>query len=246
MSSTLLTSILAKVENEVHQRLCSTAASAAPGPSTSVAPFTSLSLLTSEDWSGVRCSLGKDHNPPPTISSTTDDVKSTWRSHQPTFAVELLQYVQLRCAELPMRLQIEALQTRRYEHLLRQHTRELVALSEYMTLIGCNPPTLAPMPRGVSESTQDLAQLPDDLRALLAEEEIVPRLERCKARIRELETMIRQDAEAKLRCCQRMVLLSEFVHALVRHATAQVRMYNEETKSNDPAAVVTTKRRRTE
>ncbi|CAM45682.1 conserved hypothetical protein [Leishmania braziliensis MHOM/BR/75/M2904] len=222
MSSALIANILAKVEVEVRQRLRSTAASTTPGPSPAAAPLTSLSLLTSEDWSAVRCSLRADPTFPPSAAGATNKVEGTSASLQPVVASELLRYVQMRCAELPMRLQIEALQARRYEHLLRQHTRELVTLSEYMALVSRTPPTLAAVPRGVSEPTPNVAQLPVDVRALLAEEEMGPRLERCRVRIRELETMARQDAEAKVRCCQRMVLLSEFVRALVRHVTADV------------------------
>ncbi|CAJ1987234.1 hypothetical protein conserved [Leishmania donovani] len=243
MRSALITSILEKVENEVRQRLHDAAALTSPGPSSAVAPPTLLSLLTPEDWSAVRRSLREDATLPPIAASATDEVESTSASFQPAAASELLQYVQMRCAELPMRLQIEALLTRRYEHLLRQHTRELVTLSEHMALISRTPPTLAPAPRGFSEPAPNLAQLPVDVRALLAEEEMGPRLERCQARICELEAMARQDAEAKVRCCQRMVLLSEFVQALVRHAMAHVLKGEEEPKSN---AAVATKRPRTE
>ncbi|CAG9571141.1 conserved hypothetical protein [Leishmania major strain Friedlin] len=236
MRSALITSILEKVENEVRQRLRNAAALASPGPSSAADPPTSLSLLTPEDWSAVRRSLREDATLPPIAAGATGEVESTSASLQPAAASELLQYVQMRCAELPMRLQIEALLTRRYEHLLRQHTRELVTLSEHITLISRTPLTLAPAPRGFSELTPNLAPL-------LAEEEMGPRLERCKARISELEAMARQDAEAKVRCCQRMVLLSEFVRALVRHAMAHVLKGEEESKSN---AAVVTKRPRTE
>ncbi|CAJ1006654.1 hypothetical protein Q4I28_001969 [Leishmania naiffi] len=237
MSSALIANILAKVEVEVRQRLRNTAGSTTPGPSTAAAPLTSLSLLTSEDWSAVRCSLSADPTLPSSAAGTTNEVEGT------SACLQLLRYVQMRCAELPMRLQIEALQARRYEHLLRQHTRELVTLSEYMALVSRTPPTLAAVPRGVSEPTPNAAQLPVDVRALLAEEEMGPRLERCRVRIRELETMARQDAEAKVRCCQRMVLLSEFVRALVRHVTADVLPCKGAPKC-DGAAV--TKRPRTE
>ncbi|GET86995.1 hypothetical protein, conserved [Leishmania tarentolae] len=243
MRSALITTILDKVESEVRQRLCSPAASMSQGPSSIVTPPTSLSLLTPADWSAVRRSLREDITLPHIAACATDDVACTSATLQPAEASELLQYVQMRCAELPMRLQMEALLTRRYEHLLRQHTRELVTLSEYMTLINRTPPTLAPAQRGFSEPTPNIAQLPVDLRALLAEEEMGPRLERCKARISELEAMVRQDAEAKVRCCQRMVLLSEFVGAVVRHATAHLLMCKEEPKS-DSATI--TKRPRTE
>lgn len=243
MRSALITNILETVENEVRQRLRNAAALASPGPSSAVAPPTSLSLLTPEDWSAVRRSLREDATPPPIAAGATGEVESASASLQPTTANELLQYVQMRCAELPMRLQIEALLIRRYEHLLRQHTRELVTLSEHMTLISRTPPTLAPVPRGFSEPALNLAQLPVDLRALLAEEEMGPRLDRCKARICELEAMARQDSEAKVRCCQRMVLLSEFVRALVRHATAHMLKCKEEPKND---AAVVTKRPRTE
>ncbi|KAG5483529.1 hypothetical protein CUR178_07850 [Leishmania enriettii] len=242
MRSAILASILANVENEVRQRLQSPGTSMAPGPSHTVNPTTSLSLLTPEDWSTVQCSLRADSTLPPTASRSADALEGTSTRHHPDDPCELLQYVQMRCAELPMRLQSEALQTRRYEHLLRQHMRELVTLSEYMTLVSRTSPALAAVPRSCSESTANVAQLPHDLRALF-EEEMDPRLERCRARARELEAMVRRGAEAKVRCCQRMVLLSEFVRTLVRHVTAHVLPCKEETQSDGTAVA---KRPRTE
>ncbi|KAG5484408.1 hypothetical protein LSCM4_07975 [Leishmania orientalis] len=242
MYSAILASILANVENEVRQRLHSPGTSTAPGSSHTVDPTTSLSLLTPEDWSTVRCSLRADSTLPPTATDSAEVLEGTSTRHHPGDPCELLQYVQMRCAELPMRLQSEALQTRRYEHLLRQHMRELVTLSEYMTLVSRTSPALAAVPRGGLEPTTNVAQLPLDLRALL-EEEMGPRLERCRARVRELEAMVRRGAEAKVRCCQRMVLLSEFVRTLVRHVTALALPCKEETKSDSSAVA---KRPRTE
>ncbi|KAG5505336.1 hypothetical protein JIQ42_07544 [Leishmania sp. Namibia] len=242
MCSAILASILANVENEVRQRLRSPGTSTAPGPYHTVNPTTSLSLLTPEDWSTVRYSLRVDSTLPPTATGSADALEGTSTRHHPGDPCELLQYVQMRCAELPMRLQSEALQTRRYEHLLRQHMRELITLSEYMTLVSRTSPTLAAVPRGGSEQTTNVAQLPLDLRALF-EEETGPRLERCRARIGELEAMVRQGAEATVRCCQRMVLLSEFVRTLVRHVTAHALRCKEKTKSDSSAVA---KRPRTE
>ncbi|KAG5484101.1 hypothetical protein LSCM1_05956 [Leishmania martiniquensis] len=240
--SSALDSILAKAENEVRQRLHSLAASTAPGPSSRANAASSLSLLTPEDWNAVRCPLLRDATLTPTTTGRADVVEGTATSPHAVDTSELLGYTQMRCAELPMRLQTEALQTRRYEHLLRQHMRELVTLSEFMTLLSRAPPTLAAVPRGTSDPASNVAQLPVDLRALPAEEEMGPRLARCRARIRELEAMVRQDAEAKVRCCQRMVLLSEFVRALVQHVTAHVLTLKPET--SDGAAA--TNRPRTE
>jgi hypothetical protein len=202
-------SVLAEVEADLRRRFGSRASSSATLPAPAF-----LSLLTSEDWAAVLCPLAPE---------------TQYSEHGSLH--ELVRYVQVRCAELPMRLQIEALQTRRYEHLLRQHTRELVTLSEYVTLVSRAPPTLAGAAAAAttgdssfSSSPQQLLQSPstgsallsNDLQKVLAPAEVSHRLERAEERVRELEAMLRQDAEAKLQCCQRMVLLSEYVHALLR------------------------------
>ncbi|KAK7196665.1 hypothetical protein NESM_000605600 [Novymonas esmeraldas] len=209
--------ILAEVESDVRRR-------GVGGVTATTSQVPAPSLLTWEDWAAVRRPLSADA----AFGGNAVDEAQRSTSGDPAAAGvdELLRHVQLRCAELPMRLQIEAQQTRRYEHRLHQHTRELVCLSEYVALVHRAPPTLAtvaaPSPRGSAESTPDLAALPADLRALLSAAEVTPRLERCRGRIRELESLALQDATAKVRCCQRMVLLSEFVQTLVRHTTARV------------------------
>lgn len=219
--TTLVSKVLADAEADVRRRYSGPITKASPtkaaaseaSPATSAMPSpppTPLFLLTPEDWTAVLQPLAAD-----THCGATPCLP------------ELVRYTQLRCAELPMRLQMEALQTRRYEHLLRQHTRELVTLSEYVALVSRAPPTLVTATPRTTAATADAAQLqqpqvmdsgqlPSDLRTLLAPEEVGHRLERAKERVCELEVMLRQDAEAKVRCCQRMVLLSEYVFALIR------------------------------
>lgn len=192
-------SVLDMVEEDLRRRFAYPTSPAASLPSTS------LSLLTPADWAAVMSPLAPDTHPA-----------------RDAAASELMRYVQVRCAELPMRLQMEALQTRRYEHLLRQHMRELVTLSEYVALVSRTPPTLAPAPRSVSEAAAQqpqpagAASLPTDLSLLLSPEEVPRRLDRAEERVKELEAMVRLDAVAKVQCCQRMVLLSEYVRALLR------------------------------
>ncbi|KPI89650.1 hypothetical protein ABL78_1231 [Leptomonas seymouri] len=202
----LASSVLAEVEADLRQRFSCSAANASSSSSSSSsssAPSTALSLLIPEDWASVLQPLAPDTQCDPCAGLPG-----------------LVRYAQLRCAELPMRLQMEALRTRRYEHLLRQHTRELVTLSEYVTLVSRTPPTLVAAPRGAPadahQHPSDSSSLPSDVRVLLAPEEVEHRLERAAERICKLEAMLQQDAEAKVQCCQRMVLLSEYVRALIR------------------------------
>ncbi|KPA76377.1 hypothetical protein ABB37_07719 [Leptomonas pyrrhocoris] len=204
--SALVSRVLADAEGDVRRRFSRTSETVSSAPS---AP---LSLLSPEDWTAVLRPLAPDTPCDPDAGLE-----------------ELVRYVQLRCAEVPMRLQMEALQTRRYEHLLRQHTRELVTLSEYVTLVARAPPTFAAAPRGgggttadASSSLADSAALPSDLRVLLDPEEVQHRLERAAERISKLEMMLRHDAAAKVQCCQRMVLLSEYMRALLRRVRREV------------------------
>lgn len=128
----------------------------------------------------------------------------------------LLSYMRLRVAELPMRLQMEALQMRRYEHLLRQQTRELISLSECLALLSRRPPILLPSPHGEGNSASTSA----DGAALLTEGDVFDRCDRCRRRVQALEAMVRQSAEGKAHCGQRMVLLSEYAAALAEAVAA--------------------------
>lgn len=111
-------------------------------------------------------------------------------------------YVQCRCAELPMRLQTEALVLRRHEEARRQFMGQLILLSQIKAYW---IPGIPPERSGLN----------DHKLATEYSSGSSCHMQRCQKRIPELEQKIISEVMAKRKCSQRMTLMSAVAYALV-------------------------------
>lgn len=151
-------------------------------------PRVILDALSEDDWNSIVFPVGE-------LSPYLDSVCSSMKEESRFGTVMLENYVQCRCAELPMRLQTEALSLRRYEEQRRRHMKKLIELSEFVTYCA---------PKPASAVTDD-AQT----------HSFAARMQRCFQYIKVLEDKVIHAAAAKRHCSQRMVLMSAVVYALV-------------------------------
>lgn len=135
-------------------------------------------------------------------------------THRPPYVEDaVVQYVKCRAAELPMRLQTEAMQLRRHEQNLRSNTKELIQLSEFLAYVDHRCPAeldTAPGHRGHAgqPSAVGSSDLTASVELLVSPVEAQRRVTRAKERVAELEGLIKLQAGEKVRCAERMVLLS--------------------------------------
>ncbi|CCW69566.1 unnamed protein product [Phytomonas sp. Hart1] len=170
---------------------------------------------------------GDGDAPPETPGATANDRLTS----SPLDSAVVVNYVKCRCAELPMRLRLEALQMRRHEHLLRQHMQELIRLSEFLALCGAVPSgtTWETPTGGLADSShagtakasfgQFEKSSPPPGHMDLAKRDGVEGLQllsRCFQRVAELERLVESDSMNKVLCAERMVLLSATTLAAAR------------------------------
>lgn len=172
-----------------------------------------LDELTDEDWKAIMYPVS-DLKPYLTAVTPQGDEGSSGQQGNLYNLCTLDHYVTCRCAELPMRLQTEALILRRHEESRQRHMKKLIQLSQCM--VYCAPRAMEPEqgPNAVHEA---------------ATTELEQRFHRCELRIRELEQKIAQECKAKRKCSQRMVLMSALVYALIDRLDEQ---QDEEMKRN--------------
>lgn len=174
-------------------------------------PSIILDALDEEDWNSIIYPVSelKPYLSCLLLSSTTNSGE-TGQTKEDGEVVEgqtshisiLESYVQCRCAELPMRLQTEALVLRRHEEARRQFMAQLILLSQLRTYwIPDVPPEGSSLndPRLATEYSSGLSC----------------HMQRCQKRIPELEQKIITEAMAKRKCSQRMTLMSAVAYALV-------------------------------
>ncbi|KAF8292855.1 hypothetical protein TcBrA4_0074570 [Trypanosoma cruzi] len=104
--------------------------------------------------------------------------------------------LQLRLAGLPMFLQTEALVLRRHEQQYRQYMKELIDLSECITMV-CDGTLRHPSPNSASHVTED---------SPAARRKKDDALQRMFRRAEELEVCARNAAVERVRSAQRMLL----------------------------------------
>lgn len=157
-------------------------------------PQVFLDSLEDEDWNSIIYPVSELR---PYLNCVVPSKDSAKHSDLRDFSHHLLvlkNYVQCRCAELPMRVQTEALILRRHEEVHRQYMRQLILLTQFLTF------SLAPL---------DLPEASEESAAMKK------RIQQCLERIPKMEEKILQEAAAKRKCCQRMILMSAVVYALV-------------------------------
>lgn len=111
-------------------------------------------------------------------------------------------YTQCRCAELPMRLQTEALVLRRHEEARRQYMTQLILLSQFIAY-------------WVPSSSDSTNGSNGSILSTDGPSECSSHMQRCQQRIPELEQKIMTEVMAKRKCSQRMILMSAVAYALV-------------------------------
>ncbi|CCW64900.1 unnamed protein product [Phytomonas sp. EM1] len=150
----------------------------------------------------------------------------------------VVNYVKCRCAELPMRLRLEALQMRRHEHLLRQHMQELIRFSEFLTLCGAVPSgatwenttggSAGSNSSGPSKASlcpfAKASSLPPGYMDAAKRDGVegLQLLSRCFQRVAELERLVTLDSTNKVLCAERMVLLSATTLAAARRVDLNI------------------------
>lgn len=188
-------------------------------------PTASLQMLTEADWdvvlypvSELRPYLANSTRlgTPPT-SDSSGEVRGSEASARHKREI-LVAYVKCRVAELPMRLQMEALQMRRHEHLVRAHMKEIVQLSEFLSFQQIkHPPQMKDVLQGADREDATL-------QCLTSRSEAIRRVRRAQERVVELERCISVDCLQKIRCAGRMLLLS----ALTEHLVGAIRDFSED------------------
>ncbi|CAD2219653.1 hypothetical protein AGDE_02790 [Angomonas deanei] len=117
-------------------------------------------------------------------------------------------YLDYRVAELPMRMQTEALLLQKHEQEHSKMMQELIDLSEYMALTSSEYPPV--LPAELSLSTPP----PEDILAIVSKDSPTFRDAHCEQRIAELENNVGMQNILKIRCTQRMILLTEVAQRL--------------------------------
>lgn len=154
-----------------------------------------LDALQEEDWESAMHPVADLR---PYLSCVTTEVDVNVEQEE----LDLIEhYVQCRCAELPMRLQTEALTLRNHEQMRRQHMKELILLTQFVVYASPRDDAQeVPSPSGMRSSTREYEE----------------RMDRQLLLIAELERQIIHEVQMKRRCAQRMMLFSAVTTALVR------------------------------
>lgn len=166
-------------------------------------PRVVLDELTDEDWKGIIYPVS---DLKPYLTAVLPHQAERGGQEESTYNLYTLEhYVKCRCAELPMRLQTEALILRRHEEARQRDMKQLIHLSQ--SIVYCAPR---------AEDQQCSSTVHETVST-----ELEQRFQRCQLRIRELEQKIAKECRAKRKCSQRMVLMSALVYALIDHLDEQ-------------------------